>query len=305
MPEIAPSTGINLLRQNVLREEQRRQTEEEHADGVRERHHPAEKNGVLRSAARADQVRGDDRLSVARRKRVNRAQSERHHHAGQHHSPADLALVQHAREVIAAHDRPGRTLSGQLRATVGRGCRGGRRRLGHDCRRGGTPRRRRLQVLRRRDQRVLRIRGQLLGCGPAPFGAARSSSASVAGGDDDLLPAGAVGIIAVLVAQRPRRGVRRAGPQSTRRIGMPPAPLSMHDGGRSNCAADGASADLDLQDCGPLRAPARRRAVRSLRADWLLQLPLLQQLEGRDLGEVQHVADPGARRRSARCGCSG
>ena len=65
---------IELLRDDPLRQQQRHAAEREHAGGVSGGRDQAEEGGVPRRAARADQVGADDRLPVARRERVRRAQ---------------------------------------------------------------------------------------------------------------------------------------------------------------------------------------------------------------------------------------
>ena len=72
--------------------------EREHADGVRDRHGGAERHGVPRRPARADQVRGHHRLAVARRERVQRAPGERGQQQQDEHALARRGGAERARE---------------------------------------------------------------------------------------------------------------------------------------------------------------------------------------------------------------
>ena len=178
-------------------------------------------------------------------------------------------------------------------------------RLGHDCRRRRSATSTvRCKILRRRDQRVLRIGGELL----AAIGALRRGAIDVgalAGGDHDLLPAGAVGVIAVLVAQRSGRGVHvqvGSDPQDRHAAGAFIEHRSRPARTRGVTARPPTSI---FKTAAHSRACSAARRSISSRGLVGVQLPFLQQLEGGDLGEVQHVADVAPRRRSVRCGCSG
>ena len=89
------------LRQHEARKVECDQSERQDADRVGEGHHQSEENGMTRRAARADQVGRDQRLAVARRERVYRAERECRQHAEQHHAPADVALPEKTGEIIA------------------------------------------------------------------------------------------------------------------------------------------------------------------------------------------------------------
>ena len=73
-----------------------------------ERHHAAQENSVFHGAARPHQVGRDDRLAMARRQRMDGAQTEGHRQTQQHHSQPQLALVEQLRQEVAANHRTGR-----------------------------------------------------------------------------------------------------------------------------------------------------------------------------------------------------
>ena len=68
---------VEILGDDELREPERDEPEREDADRVRDGDDPAEQQRVPRRAAGADEVRGDDRLAVARGERVRGAPEER------------------------------------------------------------------------------------------------------------------------------------------------------------------------------------------------------------------------------------
>jgi ribose 5-phosphate isomerase B len=76
---------------------------------------------VARSAARAHQVRGYNRLAMPGRQRVNRTQAERHDHADQDRGPTEFALVQQTRQVIGLR---GAGLSGRCARRLRKQARG-------------------------------------------------------------------------------------------------------------------------------------------------------------------------------------
>ena len=68
--------GVELLRHDELGEGERYEAEREDADRVGRRHDQAERRRVPGRSALADEIGGDDRLSVAGRERVRRAPEE-------------------------------------------------------------------------------------------------------------------------------------------------------------------------------------------------------------------------------------
>ena len=219
---------------------------------------------MLRSAARAHQIGGDDRLSVARararaRRPVRRRPSCRPTSFPSRSRPGAACARGNRRA------RPSRAQSvRELRARSG-GCRGAG---AVSVTTAGEAERHVAVACKSCGGALSGSCGYAVNC-LAAIGRRRRGAIEfgvVAGGDHDLLPAGAVGIIVVLVSEVAGSGgdVRSA---VTRRIGMPPAPLSMAMAACSTSRADGASVHLDLQRPRPLTRPARRRGARALRAD--------------------------------------
>ena len=83
----------DLFRHDVLEQEQRRESQQEHADGVREGHYRAQKHGVLESAARANQVRRHDGFSMTGGQRVRGAQREGYDDRDQDHAQCQFTLM--------------------------------------------------------------------------------------------------------------------------------------------------------------------------------------------------------------------
>ena len=64
-----------------------------------EGHHGSQEDGVARGSARAHQVCGDNRFTVARRESVDRPQPERDGHTDEQNAEAEIALMEQAGEV--------------------------------------------------------------------------------------------------------------------------------------------------------------------------------------------------------------
>ena len=86
----------NFFRHHVIRQEQRSQAEQKDADGVSECNRCAQESRVLHSASRSDQICRDNGFSVSRRKRMGRAEHERHRQAGEHQAEADFLFAEQA-----------------------------------------------------------------------------------------------------------------------------------------------------------------------------------------------------------------
>ena len=71
-----PENLRNPVRHDVARQKHGYEAENEHADRMRKRDHPAEERGVLRRALRTHQIRGNHRLSVTGFESVERAEPE-------------------------------------------------------------------------------------------------------------------------------------------------------------------------------------------------------------------------------------
>jgi len=84
----------DLFRDDVTRQQQRAEAQQKDADSVREGDSRAEQGGMLHVAARSDQVRGDDGLTVTGLESVHRTQPECDGDSGYQPSGAQLRLVQ-------------------------------------------------------------------------------------------------------------------------------------------------------------------------------------------------------------------
>ena len=76
-PDVSSSHGSRSSGSTAAESASATAPEREHAGGVRDGDDAAERDGVARRPARADEVRGDHRLAVAGRERVQRAPAER------------------------------------------------------------------------------------------------------------------------------------------------------------------------------------------------------------------------------------
>ncbi len=95
--------GNDLFRDDVARQQQRAESQQENADGVREGDGGAQERGMLHIAARSDQVGGDNGLAVTGLKSVHRAQPERDGDSSEQPSGAQLRLVQELGQIICVH----------------------------------------------------------------------------------------------------------------------------------------------------------------------------------------------------------
>jgi hypothetical protein len=84
-PRYSAEHRINSFRNHVAGKEECGEPEQKHADGVSKRHHSAQQGRVLDGTARTDQICGNDGLAMAGRQRMERAETEGHTQAYDHH----------------------------------------------------------------------------------------------------------------------------------------------------------------------------------------------------------------------------
>ena len=234
---------------------ERHEPEREDADRVRRGDDQAEQRRVPRRAALADEVRGDDRLPVARA----RARARRPRRAPR----------RARRGSRAARGASGRRAARSRSRRRGRAPRAPSRSRASAATRARSPARAAPDARRdveRALEHVLRVRAQLVA-------AARGRRA-----DDDLLPADAVGVVRVAVGERGRAVEPR--PRSTtssRVVRRPPAPGGWASACRSGTSATGRPSTVR---CALRGDPARVRVGVDAAG-----------LERRDLGHVEHVDD--------------
>ena len=197
--------GDQFFGGEIFREGEGHEAEDEDADGMGERDHGAEERGLLHGAARADQISRDHGFAVAGRFRVQGSEGEGDSDSDEHEVEGNVVLAEHAGEIIATGDFAG----GGLGGGGGSGRRGlseRRRGLldGNDFRDedGGfdVPEDGGAEILRRGERGVGGIGGEgftAVSGGLAGFDDGRA----IGGGDDDFLPAGAVGIVAIFEGQ--------------------------------------------------------------------------------------------------------
>ena len=166
---------------------------------------------VADRAARADQVGGHDRLAVARREGVQRAEEQRQGQGDQHAARARAVSEQVGEAIAGPHRRcavPGLQRHRARRAVAGRGLDRGRAHVE--------------RIL----QQPLRIRGQLARAVDGGHARARQRGAR-RGGRDDLAPADAIGVVSRrrtrtrCRGRRGRRSRRVRARQAQRRASRP------------------------------------------------------------------------------------
>ena len=89
---------VELLGNDELGERERDQPEREDADRVRDRHDPAQVQRVAGGTTGSDEIRGDDRLAVARAERVGRAPEHREEQRDDDDAGAQVLLRDQAGE---------------------------------------------------------------------------------------------------------------------------------------------------------------------------------------------------------------
>ena len=90
----------HLLRHDVLEQEQRGESQQEHRHRMRERHHGAQEGCMFERAARAHQISRDDGLAVSGSQCVRGAENKRDADCRRDHPRSERLLVQQARQGV-------------------------------------------------------------------------------------------------------------------------------------------------------------------------------------------------------------
>ncbi len=252
--------GIQRLRHDELRQEERHEAEREDAGGVGHRDDPTEEERVERSPPCADEIAGHDRLAMPRRECVRGTPEGRDQERDQHDAEGEIATGD---ERLEATTR----VRGGLRSVE----RGRNTRAAPE----GDPSGRCVDIGRRAEE-VLRVRAQLVA--PALGGRGRLDDLGSFGRvDDDLLPADAGREVAV--PEREPGSRRRGVVDGVEAQRLQPARSRPLDGPTLEHAQRRAAA-VDAEVEVPCRLGGERRPA-----------DRVAELERRDLGHVERVVD--------------